>query len=93
MLGRLRTIELDQPETEKPRACLLLPPMLQEKKMLFQESFVNPKDHQGAVSDVLGFLYYKLGLGLSSNLILTQQDGQGRQSSLEPSAGQGFIGK
>ena len=35
-----------------------------------------PKDHQGAVSDViaLGSLYYKLRLGLSSNPTLTQQD-------------------
>jgi hypothetical protein len=37
---------------------------------------VPPKDHQGAISDVitLGPLYYNLYLGLSSNSTLTQQD-------------------
>jgi hypothetical protein len=32
----------------------------------------------------LGSLYHKLGLGLSSNPTLTQQDRKRRQSSLEP---------
>ncbi|EDM11901.1 rCG47968, isoform CRA_b [Rattus norvegicus] len=35
----------------------------------------------------------KLGLGLSFNPTLTQQDWKGRWSSLEPSAGQGFVRK
>jgi hypothetical protein len=58
-----------------------------------QEALVNIKAHQGTISSViaLGSLYYKLRPGLSSNPILTQQDGKGRQSSLEPSAGEGFI--
>ena len=53
-----------------------------------------PKVHQGAISDViaLGSLYYKLGLGLSSNPTLTQQDRKERWNSLETSARQGFIG-
>ena len=53
------------------------------------------EDHQEAVSNVeaLGSLHYKLGLGLSSNPTLTQQDGKGRWSSFDSSAGQVFIGK
>ena len=59
-----------------------------------QEALVNIKAHQGTISSViaLGSLYYKLGLGLSSNPTLTQQDRKERWNSLETSARQGFIG-
>ena len=57
-----------------------------------QETFVNQKGYQGAISDIITLesLYYNLSLELSSNTTLTWQDSKGRWSHLEPSAGQGF---
>jgi hypothetical protein len=67
---------------------------MQLEFLLSTEAPVNPKRPQGVISSVmaLGSLYYKLSLVLSSNPTLTYQDKEGRQSSLEPSAGEGFIG-
>jgi hypothetical protein len=63
--------------------------------VMCQEVFMNPKDHQGAISDIIALesLYYKLRLGLSSNPTPTQEGRKGRWSHLEPSTRQVFIGK
>lgn len=49
--------------------------------LFYQEAFMNPKTHQGAVSNAieLGSFYYKLGLGLSFCPALTQHGGKVEQ--------------